>query len=160
MNGIISLLYRRLIGEAITNFGRIDMLILNAGISAHVKFDEIEDMKIFNNIMDTNFYGYVYPTKYVSFLKIFLTVNFKFRFALPYLKKCKGQIVVMSSYSGEVGLHFRTPYCASKFAVNGFFESLRMEIKDEVDITIICPITVETSFRENSLLKPKGGEVS
>ena len=72
------------------------------------------------------------------------------------MKKQKGQIVVMSSYSGEIGLHFRTAYCASKFAVNGFFESLRMEIKDELDITIICPITVETSFRENSLIKPKG----
>jgi short-subunit dehydrogenase len=61
----------------------------------------------------------------------------------------------MSSYSGEIGLHFRTPYCSSKFAVNGFFESLRMEVKDEIDITIICPITVETSFREHSILKPK-----
>lgn len=57
----------------------------------------------------------------------------------------------MSSYSGEIGLPYRSAYCASKFAVTGFFESLRMEVGSEVDITIICPITVETSFRENSL---------
>lgn len=72
------------------------------------------------------------------------------------MKDSHGQIVVMSSYSGEIGLHFRTAYCASKFAVTGFFESLRMEIQNEVYITIICPITVETSFRENSLVKPVG----
>ena len=63
----------------------------------------------------------------------------------------------MSSVSGEIGLHYRTAYCSSKFAVNGFFESLRMEEKDRIDITIICPITVETSFRENSLAKPNIG---
>mmetsp|Transcript_25910 Transcript_25910/g.25175 ORF Transcript_25910/g.25175 Transcript_25910/m.25175 type:complete len:133 (+) Transcript_25910:478-876(+) len=59
----------------------------------------------------------------------------------------------MSSYSGEIGLSNRTAYCASKFAVTGFFESLRMEAKDDIDITIICPVTVETSFREHYLLK-------
>ncbi len=64
-----------------------------------------------------------------------------------------GQIVVMSSYSGEVGIAYRTAYCASKFAVTGFFESLRMETKGDIDITIICPVTIETSFREHSLLK-------
>jgi len=60
----------------------------------------------------------------------------------------------MSSYSGEIGIHYRSAYCASKFAVTGFYESLRMEVGNEVDITIICPITVETSFREHSLIKP------
>lgn len=73
------------------------------------------------------------------------------RYALPHLKKTHGQIVVMSSYSGEVGLSYRTAYCASKFAVTGFFESLRMEIKNEVDITIICPVTVQTEFRKHAL---------
>ena len=54
---------RRLIDETIKHFNRIDILILNAGISAHVKFDEINDLNIFNEIMKTNFYGYIYPTK-------------------------------------------------------------------------------------------------
>jgi len=60
----------------------------------------------------------------------------------------------MSSYSGEIGFHYRTAYCASKFAVTGFFESLRMEVAEDIDITIICPVTVETSFREHAVLKP------
>jgi len=71
------------------------------------------------------------------------------RYALPYLKQTHGQIVVMSSYSGEIGFLYRTAYCASKFAVTGFFESLRMEESKMIDITIVCPITVETSFREH-----------
>lgn len=57
----------------------------------------------------------------------------------------------MSSYSGEVGVAYRTGYCASKFAVTGFFESLRMELENKIDITIVCPVTVETSFREHSI---------
>ena len=60
----------------------------------------------------------------------------------------------MSSYSGEIGFHYRTAYCASKFAVTGFFESLRMEVADQIDITMICPVTVETSFRDHAVLKP------
>lgn len=66
----------------------------------------------------------------------------------------------MSSYSGEIGLLDRTAYCASKFAVTGFFESLRMEESENLDITIICPITIETSFREHYIYKPKEDEHS
>lgn len=71
---------------------------------------------------------------------------------MPYLKETHGQIVVMSSYSGEIGLIYRTAYCSSKFAVTGFFEALRMETKDSIFITIICPPTVETNLRKNALL--------
>ena len=58
----------------------------------------------------------------------------------------------MSSYSGEVGLIYRTGYCATKFAVTGFFESLRMETQGQIDITIVCPPTVETNLRKNALI--------
>ena len=71
---------------------------------------------------------------------------------MPYLKKSRGQIAVLSSYSGEIGLTYRTAYCASKFAVTGFFEALRMEMKDHVAITIICPITVATEFRSHAIM--------
>jgi short-subunit dehydrogenase len=74
------------------------------------------------------------------------------RYALPYLKLTQGQIAVMSSFSGEVGLIFRTAYCASKFAVTGFFEALRMEVQGKIDITIVCPPTVETNLRKNAIL--------
>ena len=66
------------------------------------------------------------------------------RYAFDALKKSKGQILVISSASGEVGLPMRTAYCASKFAVTGFFESLRIETRDSgVDITIVCPPSVK-----------------
>ncbi len=58
----------------------------------------------------------------------------------------------MSSYSGEIGLIYRTAYCSSKFAVTGFFEALRMETAGSIFITIICPPTVETNLRKNALV--------
>lgn len=104
---------------------------------------------MFKRMMEINFFGYLYPTKYVPFLSL---TNEFVRYALPHLKKSHGQIVVMSSYSGEIGLIYRTAYCSSKFAVTGFFEALRMETKDSIFITIICPPTVETNLRKNALL--------
>ena len=65
----------------------------------------------------------------------------------------KGHIVVLSSYSGEFGLWYRSCYSASKFAVNGFFESLRMELGDVIDITIASPATVDTEFRTAALIR-------
>jgi short-subunit dehydrogenase len=58
----------------------------------------------------------------------------------------------MSSYSGEIGLIYRTGYCSSKFAVTGFFESLRMETQGSIDITIICPPTLNTNLRKNAIM--------
>lgn len=68
------------------------------------------------------------------------------RYALSALQKTKGQIIVMSSLSGEIGLPYRTAYCSSKFAVTGFFESLRIELETkDIAITIICPPSVITN---------------
>jgi short-subunit dehydrogenase len=65
------------------------------------------------------------------------------RYALPFLKETHGRLVVVSSLSGEIGLPYRSAHCASKFAVTGLFESLRMEISDkEMTITIVCPPSV------------------
>jgi short-subunit dehydrogenase len=101
-------------------------------------------MEPFRKVVETNLYGCVYPVRH----------------ALKYMKKdlsnpssAKGHIVVLSSYSGEFGLWYRSAYSASKFAVNGFFESLKMELADRIDITVICPITVQTEFRNYSLIK-------
>ena len=90
-------------------------------------------------MVETNLYGCVYPVKH----------------ALKHMKSKsdKGQIVVLSSYSGEFGLPHRSCYSASKFAVNGFFESLRMELSDYIDNTVVSPITVQTEFRNYSLIK-------
>ena len=85
--------------------------------------------------MKTNFNGYAYLTKAV----------------LPFLQK-EAQIAVISSLSGELGLPYWSLYCASKFAVNGFFESLRIE-EPNIQITLICPSSIETSFWDHSLIK-------
>jgi len=115
---------KNLIQACINQYGELDILILNAGVNAHIKFEEIEDLNVYQKVMQTNFFGYLYCTKY----------------AMPYLKKSKGQIVVLSSISGEVGIPLRTAYCSSKFAVTGFFEALRIELDNhEIAITIVCP---------------------
>jgi len=68
------------------------------------------------------------------------------------LKKNIGQIIVLSSISGEVGLPFRTAYCSSKFAVTGFFEALRIEQDDpQVSITILCPPSVQSNKTINKI---------
>ncbi|KAL8425956.1 hypothetical protein Efla_000933 [Eimeria flavescens] len=123
---------KHLVDETIGRFGGIDVLILNAGVSAHFPFSEFADMGLFSRLLDVNFFGYVYCTKY----------------ALPHLKRNHGHIIVISSISGEIGLPLRSAYCASKFAVTGFFEALRMECGDQVDVTICCPPSVKTGMRD------------
>eukprot|EP00920_Eleutheroschizon_duboscqi_P014727 GHVT01034129.1.p1 GENE.GHVT01034129.1~~GHVT01034129.1.p1 ORF type:complete len:214 (-),score=22.68 GHVT01034129.1:349-990(-) len=95
-------------------------------------------MSIYKKLLEVNFLGYAYCAKH----------------AWPYLKARHGQTVVLSSLSGEVGLPLRSAYCASKFAVTGFFEALRIEQGDKVAITICCPPSVRTPLREHSL-RPK-----
>jgi len=92
----------------IRKFARIDICVLSAGVTAHGKFEESPNLDIFRKIVDVNLFGYVNMTKH----------------ALPHLIKTRGQLIVISSISGVLGLPFRTAYCASKHAVNGFFKSL------------------------------------
>lgn len=86
-------------------YNRIDCLILNAGVNAHFEFEKVKDVAVFETLMKTNFYANVYLTKY----------------ALPMIKRGNGRIVVVSSLSGKFGLPSRSAYCASKFALTGFF---------------------------------------
>lgn len=67
------------------------------------------------------------------------------------MKKVKGQVVVMSSVSGIMGMPLRSPYCATKFAVNGFFNALRFEEPDITFSLIYPPTVVGTNFRKNTL---------
>jgi len=126
---------KALISETVRIFNRLDYLVLNAGVSMHIAFEDLKDLEIFHKLMDTNYFGYVYTT----------------HFALPYLRKSPHpRIVVISSLSGETGVPLRTGYCASKFAVNGFFEALRTELGSSVPITIVSPGYVDTEIRQNS----------
>jgi short-subunit dehydrogenase len=120
------------------------MLINNAGMSVVSKLDELPDPRLFKQVVDVNFYGMVHCTFH----------------ALPYLKASSGRIVNVSSLGGLLAIPYNSPYVSSKFAMNGFSESLRMELaNDGVSMTLICPYWVVTEFHERYLDKngnPKG----
>ncbi|MCL4529706.1 MAG: SDR family oxidoreductase [Chloroflexi bacterium] len=135
---------KMLVEKTLAAFGRLDMLINNAGLAASALFDEFPDLHLFKQTMDVNFYGAVYCTYY----------------ALPYLKKTHGRIVAVSSLGGKAAIPYNTPYCASKYAMHGFYDSLRMELyQHNVSCTVICPWWVATEFHESQLNKdgvPRG----
>ena len=126
---------QRLVGEAEARFGGIDVLINNAGISMRALFRDA-DLDVIRRLMDTNFWGSVYCTKY----------------ALPSLLARRGSIVGMSSIAGYRGLPARTGYSASKFALQGFLEALRTEhLPDGLHVMVVCPGFTATNIRETSL---------
>ncbi len=125
-----------LIQQTIAYFGKLDILINNAGRTMWCQFDEIQNLDILREIMETNFYGSVYCTYY----------------ALPHLYKTSGQIVAISSVAGLTGVPCRTIYSASKHAMIGFFDSLRVEVEPKgVHITIIAPDFVKSEIHKRAL---------
>jgi short-subunit dehydrogenase len=128
---------KKLVAETIKKFGSIDVLINNAGISMRALFEDV-DLKVIKQLMDTNFWGTVYCTKY----------------ALPYLLKNKGSVVGVSSIAGYKGLPGRTGYSASKFAMQGFLETLRIEnMKKGLHVLIACPGFTASNIRNTALAK-------
>lgn len=128
-----------LITNTIQEFGKIDFLINNAGISMRSLFKDV-DLNVIESLMNTNFWGTVYCTK----------------FALPYLLESKGSVVGVSSIAGFKGLPARTGYSASKFAMQGFLESLRVEnLKTGLHVLIACPGYTASNIR-NTALNDKG----
>lgn len=128
---------RELIGEAVLAFGGIDILICNAGISMRAILDDV-DPKVLQRLMDVNFWGTVYCTKY----------------ALPYLQASHGSIVGVSSVAGLHGLPGRTGYSASKYAMTGFLETVRIEnLRKNLHVMIACPGFTATNVRFTALTK-------
>ena len=126
---------RTLITAALLAFGRIDLLVNNAGVSMWARFEEIEDVSVLDRIMRVNYMGAVYCTA----------------LALPHLRATQGRIVGISSLAGRVGVPTRTGYSASKHAMTGFFDSLRIELGGSgVTVTMIYPGFVATGIRENA----------
>jgi short-subunit dehydrogenase len=126
---------KKIIDAAIKEFGRIDTLVNNAGMTMWAKFEDIDDISMLSRIMQVNYMGAVYCT----------------HFALPHLKKTQGRIVGIASLTGLVGVPTRTGYAASKHAMRGFFDSLRIELEDSgVSVTMIYPGFVATGIRENA----------
>jgi len=128
---------RNFIAQAVKAFGTIDILINNAGISMRALFGEAE-LQALRKVIDINFWGTVYCTKY----------------ALPYITKNKGSVVSVSSVAGYRGLPGRTGYNASKFAIQGFMESLRTELLHTgVNIMWVCPGFTASNIRNAALTK-------
>ena len=125
----------RAVQEAVARFGRLDVLINNAGISMRARFQDA-DLEVIKRLMQTNFFGTVFTTK----------------FALPELLKSKGSIVGISSIAGYRGLPGRTGYSASKFAMNGFLEALRTELLDQdVHVLTAAPGFTNSNIRQTAL---------
>ena len=126
---------KNLIDQTVRHFGKIDVLVNNAGISMRAVFKDL-DLTVMKSLMDTNFWGTVYCTKY----------------ALPYLLKSKGSVVGVISTAGYVGLPARTGYSASKFAVRGFLETLRIEhLYDGLHVMIFAPGFTTSNIRNVAL---------
>ncbi len=124
-----------MVKKTIEKYGKIDILINNAGISMRAMFEDC-DLNVIKTLMDINFYGTVYATKY----------------ALPYIKATKGSIVGVSSIAGYRGLPVRSGYSASKFAMNGFLEALRTELLHTgVHVLTACPGFTASNIRVASL---------
>lgn len=126
-----------LIKQALVTFDKIDVLVNNAGLSMRALFNDL-DLSVLKNLMDVNFWGTVYCTKY----------------ALPEILKTKGSIIGVSSIAGYRGLPGRTGYSASKFAMNGFMEALRTELlKTGVHVMVACPGFTASNIRVTALAK-------
>ncbi len=124
-----------LVDKTIEKYGKIDVLINNAGISMRALFIEL-DISVFKKVLDTNFMGTVCCTKY----------------ALPYILRQKGTVVAISSISGLSPLPARSAYVASKYAMDGFFQTLRIEnMGNGLHILIVHPWFTKSNIRSSAL---------
>jgi len=129
---------QNLVAAAVSHFGRLDALINNAGVSAQALFADVkaEDLGWYEDLMRINLWGSMWCT----------------HAALPHLKKSRGHLVAVSSLAGLVGVPGRTAYSATKFAMTGFFEALRAELRGNgVSVTTAYPGLVATQIRYRGL---------
>jgi NAD(P)-dependent dehydrogenase (short-subunit alcohol dehydrogenase family) len=126
---------RALVERTAARFGALDVLVVNAGIGMLARLDEVTDLSVYERLMRVNYLGSVYPTSY----------------ALPHLKRSRGQIVAVSSLAGLTGVPTRTAYAATKHAQIGFFDSLRVELRGTgVSVTVVAPSFVQSQIRRRS----------
>jgi len=126
---------KNLIESAVQKFGKIDVLINNAGISMRASFEDVET-EVLHRLMDVNYWGTVYCTK----------------FALPHILKQKGSLVGVISTGGYIGLPGRTGYSGSKFAVRGFLDTVRIEyLKSGLHVLVAAPGFTASEIRKTAL---------
>ncbi|MCE4565417.1 SDR family oxidoreductase [Maribellus sp. CM-23] len=127
---------KNLIDQAVSKFGKIDVLINNAGISMRAIFEDVE-LDVLHRLMNVNYWGTVYCTKY----------------ALPHILKQKGSIVGVISTGGYIGLPGRTGYSASKFAVRGFLDTVRIEyLRSGLHVLVAAPGFTASEIRKTALV--------
>lgn len=127
---------RRLIDTTVREFGRIDVLMLNAALDMWARLDELGDASIFERLMRVNYLGCVYPTFH----------------ALPHLKASHGRLAVVASVAGMTGVPTRTGYAATKHALFGFFDSLRIELHQTgVTVTLLAPDFVLSEIHRRAI---------
>lgn len=126
---------RALVEAAVTAHGGVDVLVNDAGLTMSARFDQVEDLSIFEKLIQVNYLGAVYCT----------------HFALPHLRARRGLLVAVSSLTGKTGVPTRSGYAASKHAMQGFFDSLRIELRGSgVDVLVVSPGFVRTGIRERA----------
>jgi short-subunit dehydrogenase len=126
---------RALVERAVSRFSGVDVLVNNAGMGMLARFAEVTDLSLYERLMRVNYLGSVYATFY----------------ALPHLERSRGQIVAVSSLAGLNGVPLRTAYAATKHAQMGFFDSLRIELRETgVSVTVIAPYFVRSEIRKRS----------
>ena len=138
---------KNLIDQTVKEYEKIDILINNAGIALATRFENLEDLDLFEKVIAVNFFGAVYCTHY----------------ALPYLKESRGRLVAVSSLRGKIQSATADGYPASKHAMVGFFDSLRNELVNRgISVIMIYPGWVSSGISSRTL-KPDGsqkGEIS
>lgn len=127
---------RALVKRAVAEFGGVDALFLCAGQDMWSRLDELAELDVLERILRVNYLGCAWTTAH----------------ALPHLKERRGRIVVVSSLAGLTGVPTRTGYAASKHALHGFFDSLRIELASSgVSITLACPDFVLSEIHRRAL---------
>ena len=126
---------KALVEKTVEKFGKIDILVNNAGLSMRAMFRDL-DLSVIKTLMDVNFWGTVYCTKY----------------ALPYLLQTKGSVVGVISIAGFAGLPGRTGYSSSKYAIRGFLDTLRIEhLYDGLHVMVFAPGFTASNVRNAAL---------
>jgi short-subunit dehydrogenase len=127
---------QRLVAATLARFGRLDVLVSNAGITMWSRFDAVVDFEVFERLLAVNYLGTVWLTAA----------------ALPHLQQSRGLIVAIASIAGLTGVPERTGYAASKHALVGFCESLRIELRGSgVAVCIVAPDFVVSQIHRRAV---------
>ncbi|CAN1242259.1 11-beta-hydroxysteroid dehydrogenase A [Linum perenne] len=131
---------RRIVTQTINHFGRLDHLVNNAGVSSVCYFEDTTDITNFRTIMDTNFWGSAYIT----------------RFAIPHLRETAGKIIAIASAASWLPEPMTSIYNASKAATVALFETLRVELSPDIGVLIVTPGYVESELTVGKFMTGEG----